>query len=58
MPQQIPPSCPCGVELSFVEIADFPGHKVYQAAPVFLKFVDSDKKELRRVFTEWNATKH
>lgn len=48
---------PCGVELSFVDIANFPGHQVYQAAPVFLRFVGSDQAEMRKVFEGWKAAK-
>jgi hypothetical protein len=46
---------PAGVELSFVDIANFPGPQVYHAAPVFLKFVESDNAEMRKVFGEWKV---
>lgn len=48
---------PVGVELSFVEIASFPGRRVYQAAPVFLKFTDCENRELRKVFAEGKAVR-
>jgi hypothetical protein len=46
---------PVGVELSFVDIANFPCRQIYHAAPVFLKFVGCDRPELRKIFGDWKA---
>lgn len=42
---------PCGVELSFVEFANHPARKVYEAAPVFIRFSEGDWKEARKAYT-------
>jgi hypothetical protein len=48
---------PVGVELSFVDEANLPGHKTYHAAPVFLRFLDGAGPEMRKAYAEWKATK-
>jgi hypothetical protein len=44
---------PVGVELSFVDVKGGPVGKPYEAAPVFLRFLDGGAAEMVRNYAAW-----
>jgi hypothetical protein len=46
---------PCGVEMSFVDCQGGPAGKRYEAAPVFLRFLDGGGAEMVREYAAWPA---
>ena len=44
---------PVGVLVKYVDIANFPGRRLYKAVPVWLQFHDGDSSEGAKIYEKW-----
>ncbi len=48
---------PVGVSVCFVDFANSPAYKTYEAAPVLISFHDGDWHEAKRIYQKWKDAK-